>query len=368
MSDSVGEQADPTGASETPGQGPAPTGGMRSCVTLVSVILAIPPYLLSIPIMFEIGTGDSHSRALTPFFAILFQLVMWVLLGLFMVMRVAPAKLPGRAFLLATFLVLGGVAGSTVGIGMMTEPDLLVLPPILLPALALFFAIWAPQQAWPEAKARNPVLIGLAVAAALLVAAPFAAYAKWVADAPEREAEWARLQAEQEREAAAQAAAEEARFRALGPGSRLDDVLPFLDSSTRYQEAMAMIPTLESRQADATRLLAGRADLSPLLTLSEFGLDPAEPGLCRAFAGRIDAEIQESARPGANQEWMAMGLESHLPNMRWFVDGGCDLSGPIGNLRAALRRQPDYIDTRPFDEQLAALSRPAAASAPAPQS
>ena len=352
------DQASPP-TDTTEGNTPPTSGGMRSCATLVSIILAVPLYLLSLPLIFSIGTGDAHSRALTPAFAMLLQVLMWALLSLFVLMRILGVRLPGHVLALGALLVLGGVAGSTVGIGMMSDPDLLVLPPVLLPVLALFFAAWAPRQNWTETANRNPIVIGLGLAATLLIAAPFVAYGKWVADAPEREAEWARQQTEQERIAAANAAEGEARFRALGAQSRLDDVLPFL-SSGRYQETLALIPTLNSRQADAARMIAIHADLSLFTTLSDFGLDPAEPGLCRAFGTRINTEVQEAMRPGANQQWMATGLESQLANMRWFVAGGCDLSGPIRNLRAALRQQPDYVDTSAFDGELAKLLTPPA--------
>lgn len=351
------EDEPPVGSNplDVPPERPAGSGGgMRSCIFLVAIILAIPLYLLSLPMILSIGSGDSHSRGLTVAFAMLFQLVMWPLLALFSLLRLLPAKPSTGIGWLWLFLAAGGAAGSTVAIGMMSRPDWLALSPIVLPLLVFFFAFWAPKQSGELRVRRDPVAIGLAVIALALIVGPFAAYAKWEIDRPAREAEWARLQAEEERRVAAAAAAEEARWQALGPDSRLDDALPFLDYP-RTEQALARIRTLNSRQTDAVRLVGAATDLAPFIQLHEFALDPADPALCRTYGGRIDARLQEAMRPGANQEWMATELEAQLPNMRWFIAGGCDLSGPLRNLGAALRLQPEYVDTNAFQGELANL-------------
>jgi hypothetical protein len=336
-------------------------GGVGGCLAIVAIVAAILLYLFSVLLVFEIGSGDAHSRALSSGFAMLAQLLMWPLIALIVLLRVTPAAPGAWLGWTGLLLVIGGTAGATVGIGMMGRPDLLLLlPPLLLPPLALGYAFWAPSLARCDEKQRKRAAIAFILVALPLIAAPLAVYGKWVADTPEREARWAREQAEAERRAAAELAAEEARFAALGPGSRLDDVLPFLETS-RYAEAKALIPTLESRQPDAVRLVAAAPDLSWLDGLHDFGLDPADPALCRAYGGRIEARLREAIRPNAHQEWMTMELESQLPNLRWFVAGGCDLSGPLRNLRAALRLQPDYVDTGAFDRELATLQRPAPA-------
>ena len=336
------EKAEPDVRTNGPGappEEPAPRKGM-SCLMVLSLAVAVPFYLISILLLVDIGSGDAHSRGLAQGLSIVAQLVMWVPLGLVVLVCVASARLPGWIATVGVTLVLAGAAAAVTAIGMMSRPGLLAVPPVVLPLLALLFGMWARTQAPSGTRARNAA-IAFTLVAAPLIAGPFIAYGLWVAGAPEREAEWARMTAEQERQARVDAAAEEARFRALGPQSRLDDALPFLQG-TYSEQALALIPTLNSGPADAARLLDGGMDLYEFERLHEFGLE-MRPDLCRTYHTRLDARLREGSRGPQYMQSVVFELQSQLPNLRWFMTQGCDLSAPVRNLAVAVRMLPaDY--------------------------
>lgn len=350
------EKAEPdvrTNVSGVPPEEPAPRKGM-SCLMVLSLAVAVPFYLISILLLVDIGGGDAHSRGLAQGLSIVAQLVMWVPLGLVVLVCVASARLPGWIATVGVALVLPGAAAAVTAIGMMSRPGLLAVPPVVLPLLALLFGMWARTQAPSGTRARNAA-IAFAIVALPLIIGPFVAYGLWVAGAPEREAEWARMQAEQERQTRADAAAETARFRALGPQSRLDDVLPFLQG-TYSEQARALIPTLNSGSADAARLLDGGTDLYEFDRLHEFGLE-MRPDLCRAYRTRLDTKLREASRGRENMQSAVFELQSQLSNIRWFTTSGCDLSAQVRNLAAAVRMLPAEYGLQNYAGELDALLR-----------
>lgn len=352
-------------APDEPATAQAPPSQLTTCLTLACVGIALLFYLLSLLFIFDIGRGgDPHSHALAQGLAMLAQLVLWVPLGLFVLLSVVPTPLPGRVKAIGLGLALLGAAGSAMAIGMMSGPDLLVLPPVILPLLVGAFAIWA--RARDSASPPERIAIGFAAIAVPLVVGPFIAYERWVAAAPEREAQWARERAEQDRRVRAELAAEEARFRALGPQSRLDDVLPFLDSA-QAERARALIPTLETGEADAARLLHRGIDLYRFERLHAFGLEMT-PDLCRAYRARIAGRLRGIGPAQPEGQTVLYELQSQLPNLRWFMTNGCDASPEARALLAGVQRvQADYGLQDYADELEAILSlraTPSPANAP----
>lgn len=326
---------------------PAPTQTTRSpvttCLVIVSLGVAGLFYLLSVLLVFDIGSGggDHHSRGLAQGLAILAQFILWIPLGLYVLLCIGSAPLPGWIKALGVGLVLLSAAGSATAVGMMSGPGLLAVPPIVLPVLAGMFGVWARTQAEAPPATLRRAAIGFAIVALPLVVGPFIAYGLWVAGEPERQAQWAREQAEQERRVRAELAAEEARFRALGPQSQLDDVLPYLESS-HAEEAKALISTLATGEADTVRLLGAGIDLYRFEGLHEFGLE-ATPGLCRAYRARVDARLRETNPTRPDWPTVLYELQSQLPNLRWFMGEGCDVSPEARVLLAGVRRvQADY--------------------------
>lgn len=332
--DVVPNDAAPEPAQRSPG---------TSCLVIACLVIAGLFYLLSTLLVFDLGRGggDYHSRAIGQGLAILAQIILWIPLGIYVFVCIGAAELPGRIKALGVGLVLLGAAGSVTAVGMMSGPSLLAVPPVILPVLAGLFGIWARTQATAPAAALRRAAIGFAIVALPLGVGPFVAWGIWVAGEPERQAEWARMQAEQEREAQAQAAAEAARFRALNAQSRLDDVLPFVASPQRDQ-ALALIPTLESGPADAARLLDRGTQLYEFSELHLFGLE-ATPDLCRAFRARIAARLRQTVSAQTGWQSILFDLQTQLPNARWFMTEGCDLSPELRDWTAALQRaSTDY--------------------------
>ncbi|HEX8641436.1 MAG TPA: hypothetical protein VF704_09820 [Allosphingosinicella sp.] len=301
-----------------------------SCASTLSLLVAVPLYLLSLLMISGMGTGDSLSRGLSSAFAAISQFLLWLPLGAFVALSCAKGGISGR--------MMGGVAAALVlaalaclwAIGEMDRPDWAASAPALLPVLALAFGLWASRQ---SGGFRRLPTIGFAAAALALMAVPLIHYLIWT---PIREREYARWdaeQAEQERRTAAEAREKEARFRRLGPQSRLDDYLPFLDIEEQHsQEAIAGASALPSRQADAERLVAGSTPLDQLEPLHQLGLQ-ASPALCEAYRrriGRLSAEIS-----AANPEWGSVLnlVRNHLPNLRWFIAQGCDLRPEVRRMR-----------------------------------
>lgn len=330
----------------------SPSRRLDGCVTVAGLLVAAGLYLVSLLLLIDLGGGDGLSRAIGQLVAMAAHLLAWLMLGLVVLTSLAPARVPGKIMALGIALVLCGAAGSLTAIGMMSRPSLLVLPPLLLPPLVASFGFWARTQA--QTRKQDRVALAFALVAVPLIAAPFVAYADWRAGEP-GQARWAREQAEAERHAATEAAADTARFRALGPQSRLDDALPFL-ATGRDEETLAVIRSLNSGEADAARLLDAGTELTSLDRIHEFGFT-ADPALCRAYRAWLDAKLRDTnpARPA----WQSVPfeLQSQLPNLRWFMANNCDVSDQIRNLGAAVRMLPPDWDLGSFGGDLDAILR-----------
>jgi len=301
-----------------------------SCASTLSLLLAIPFYLLSLLMIADIGTGDAATRGLGSAFAFILQFLLWLPLGAFVALSCARGAISGRLMALIGLALVVSAFACLWAIAEMSRPDWAAVTPALLPLAAAAFGLWAGRSTGERAR---PVMIGFGVAAVALMAVPLIHSLIW---APIREREYQALvreNAERERREAAAREEKEARFRRLGVNSRLDDFLPFLDiTEQHYEETLAGAKVLPSRQADAERLVAGATGLDQLETLHALELE-ATPTLCEAYRRRIArASIEVSA---ANVEWgSALSvIRDHLPNLRWFIGQGCDLRPEVRRIR-----------------------------------
>ena len=304
------------------------------CLPTGSLIGAAVFYFLSFAGTIEPSTHNPEDGMLLGF-VMLGEIALWTCLGLFVGHACARAGLPRGIRAAALLLVVaGGVACITAFDLMGTHPDWLAVTPILLPPLALTFGLWARNAPSPPPRELRRTAIVYGLLALPLLLAPALAYQRQIADAPAREAYRVQEERRQEQEYAAM----EARCRALGPASPLEDYLEFLDGGFCWEVAHARARSSPRRQADALRLL-GHGPLDRLTKLSELDLQPT-PELCRSYGRAVDRRLGQlhAADPAAAQE-NAMQLDEQITNLNWFMAHGCDLAPQLRRMAAEYRRR-----------------------------
>lgn len=305
-----------------------------------SLVTAGLLYAVMLLFIADLGNSDAAGRALTTLGTMLVTLLVWGALGAFTLLGARQAGLRGGAIFAALLFVAVSAAASLWAIDLMSRPEWIRITPILLPLVAVAF-VWTMTQI-PEPRRRLTIGCGLAVIAAILWVPPFL-------DHRFERAELAELRQEE----AAEHARQEAEFRALlVPESRLDQLLPYLQyEPDQRNAALAMIRRLNSRQADAVRLLGeGRIELIELAELHDFNLT-VTPELCRNYGSAIERTAR-AAEPGA-----AMQLDQQDGNMRWLVGSGCDLSQPLTFAAGRVRAGPDAAFHENLAQRLEVIAR-----------
>ncbi|MBX3561775.1 MAG: hypothetical protein KF780_08165 [Sphingomonas sp.] len=332
------------------------------CALIASLVAAMALYLFTAVAISEFGQSDAAGNGMAQGFAFLAMLLLWVPLSLFIILACARAKADTMIYLGAILLLIGAAAASLTAITLARRPDWLAISPYALPPLAVAFGLWMLSRKSP---ASTTGLVAFAVAAIAFMLPAAIGQWQWTAGADERAAEMAQAQAEYEQSQAEAERAFEARFRALGPESRLGDYMEFLSSEHAW-EALTAIRALPSRTSDAARMLEDGVELHLLDRLHDFDLD-ARGSLCDAYRARIDARLAEAnpARPDWRQ--VPASLRDQLDNMRWFAGRGCDLSARLRNLAAAERMLPDEWRSPGYAEEIDAIvARTVAAGEPTP--
>lgn len=319
---------------------------------VAALLLSAGLYLFVAVAISEFGQSDAAGNGMAQGFAFLAMLALWLPLGLFVLLACIRARVGGAVIAGALLLLITAAMASLTAITLARRPDWLAISPYALPPFVALFGLWMLFQTRRPATLR---LAAFAVAGIALMMPAAIGKWQWDAGAPQRAADMARAQAEHERAQAEEERAYEARFRALGPQSRLDDYLDFL-AGPFAGETLAGIRALPSRTADAARMLRDGADLYEFERLHEFDLDAAGP-LCDAYRARLDGQLAEAnpARPGWRE--VPGSLRQQMENLRWFAGQGCDLSAQLRNLAAAEGMLPAEWRLPGYAEEIAALLR-----------
>ena len=325
---------------ETPADEETPTSRwlIPTLAEIFCLLAAILLYLLSLSGISGLGGSDPAGNSISAAFANIVEFVLWLPIFAF----IALCCRSGRQ---GCFILAAGIALSVVAmilclwaIGLMERPTSVQITPTALPPLALLFGVWARFSGrWPKTWrfASGIIFFLLFVAAAVPV---FIEQQRWDAAAPAREAARQKQEADYARFEAEFKARYEAEFRAFGPDSRLDQLIPYVQSEFET-EALARIHTLRSRQGDAVRMLDGGAELVDFRRLPEYGLQPTAE-LCRAYRARIDAKIGEF-RPSDPGNDPSVELETYYDPIRWFQANGCDMAPQASRIAEMLRRHPN---------------------------
>jgi hypothetical protein len=309
------------------------------------LIAAFLLYLLSLSGMASRGQSDPAGNAMEAGFAVILEFLLWLPLSAFVALR---CRNQGLLLAIGLVLCLGGTIVSIWALGLLASVSWVGIAPIALPPLAVLYGIGARLGAKALPRLRRAALIaivGLAAAAAVPV---FVAQQMWDMAAPERAAAMEKAEADAERQEADAAARREAEFAALGPDSRLEQLIAFL-MTEHEEEALAKIRALHSRQADIVRLLDSGTELFEFRRMPEFGL-AVTPELCRSYRRRIEAKLRS---PGdATLDDNAVELATYVDNYRWLHGNGCGMADLAARTAASLRRHPNdsvRADAATFD-------------------
>ena len=311
--------------------------------TWVQAAILVPAlllYLLSLPAVAGLGQSDRIGNSVQSVFAGAVMFLLWLLVAAFVALSCRRSK---ALLAVGMVLCLYGLAIS-IATTAMANPGPARITPAVLPLVALVYAVWvrfATDWPWPWRLLSLAGFFFLTFAAA----APFhIEEARWEAAAPQREAEYRKVEEEARRAEAEQAAQREAEYWALGLDSRLEQFFPWVGGE-HDDAVMAMIRNLHSRQADAVRLLDAGTELPEFRRMPEFGL-AATPELCASYRRRIERKLAE------NSNDTAVELATYVDNFRWLHANSCPMADLAAREAALLRRHPNdgvRADAATFD-------------------
>jgi hypothetical protein len=313
-------------------------------------------YLTSRAAVFDFGKSDQAGNALTFAFAIVADLLLWLVITAFALWSLAKTgSLRSRST--TVLLLASATIGSLMAISMSEAAAWLKFTAAILPVAAIAFVL-APKRSSPSYLRHLPKLTGGLLL--LLSAMPVVALAAWVADAPERyarrDAEFAKAEAEAAARSAASELEQRKRFDALGPSSRLDDFLEFLlTSDEQARPALVRARQSRTRQSDAVRLLEeGR--ILDLGRLHELDLD-ADEKLCAAYRTALIGSLQPGAVPNTGEPAEPLDYRGHVANLDWLKTNGCDVHEIVQLLTSMLKAQFEETAPPTFLSELERLSR-----------
>jgi hypothetical protein len=308
-------------------------------------------YAMQLAVLHDSGHSDAAGDALGDAIVVLFGVTLWIVLAGLMLVAYKNGRMPDWAVSGALVLVpLSGYACFTATNLYAAHGGWAFFVPALVPPVIVVYALSIRIPALVEAvpEGFSSALAGGAIVA-LIAASIWASHLDKLA-APAREAAlqagYDKMLAEQEKVAAEDRAADEAKFAALGPDSPLRDYLEYLNGSdSRAQTAMEGARHAGSRQADATALLQQRDRLVDLRELWQLDIG-ATPALCQAYDAALRRSALKIDPSYSNRLGEAIDLEFQLPNLKWLVAQHCDLRGVLTDLARRLRvvRDSSRID------------------------
>jgi hypothetical protein len=298
----------------------------------IGIVLLVLLALLWVAFLANIGTpdtsdaaGNAMSRAFAAFLAVVVWLVIAVLLIIAGIKGEMPAWTAAAAFILVP---VSAWAAALTGDLLQDFRHLhirgqwLIVMPVLVPLLLVFFALWAYLPSWRAAipaGVAGGVVWGLVLILSVL---PFlGANTRERAEIAVREAQ------EQTR----------AEFHKLTEASPLSEWVPYLDSYIVGNEALQHIRTSPTRQSEIEALIAiGRI---PLKYVVQMELDPT-PELCAKLqinmTGRLALMHLDVPKSKPYTE-IAEEVDSAINVMNWLSSNGCDCR-ELGTAYLALTR------------------------------
>ena len=308
-----------------------------SLALLGAAVIFYVPWLLALqaaPSWAEPGTGSGEER-ISEAWATLIVLVLgaglWLLIGGLILFTWRKGFAP-RAWAAASAIlyVLGVVATFGAAQTYFTWPGgWSFLVPMLLPPLLALYCVLAPALAGGPLRIVPLLALG-AVAVVAFSAIPFALIdpAGYSARLAQHRQQLDAMFARRNAEAQDAALRWEAGIRKLGPDLALADWLDYANGSVEteplHQQAIEGARHVKSRQADAIDLL-NKAQIRKLTALSQLSL-AATPALCTAYNHALYglATTDEPMEATIGEQ-----LEQQLPNIRFLLAGGCDLSSGL---------------------------------------
>jgi hypothetical protein len=327
-----------------------------SFVLLAIAVLLYMPWLAALmatPSWVEPGTGGGETR-MAAAWATLYVLVLgtplWLVLGglLLLAWRRGSAP-PALAAASGILYVLAAIATFGAAQTYFTFPGgWSILVPALLPPLLALYSVWVRIPVLAAGALRRVPTAALGgVALVASAAIPFAmidpiGYPARLAQHQERmNAVFARRDAEMQQKAQQW----EEGIHKLGPDSPLAAWLEYVNGSVEgeplHLDAVDGARKANSRQADALALLDS-APISRLVDLWQLDLS-ATPALCAAYNQAL-ARLAATDEPIESE--VGKQIEWQLPNIKFFLGGGCDLASGLG---AAAQRADKVRQVNPGD-------------------
>lgn len=349
----------------SPTSSSSPAGERDGAMTLGTVVLLVLSVLLYCGMLASLSglrETDAAGRGVALAFSAMFGVALWLVLALLTTMAAVAGRMSGMARIgAAAFLPLSAIAAS-VAIDLFggRGNDWVVAVPVLLPPVIAAYAIRVRPLRVGRPPTESRIMIALGAGVVLLTLAPLLV---GVLDALPNSARAAReAQAESVREHQLKleedvALRQEAiQFARLGPNSPLAEYLPYFPGGdSRSRQALADARKVKSRQSDAVSLLEeGRINgLSDL-----FRLDIAvTPEICAAYGKALESETAKITAARPDYLSVAIELEQQLPNLRWLVEGGCNLNDALGVLADRMRAVPSSQRLESFATAVSDLRR-----------
>ena len=311
---------------------PAKPANRAGCIAGLALAAAAPFYLLTATIVgFERRNPEDGMLIGFMMFA---QIPLWIALAVFLGVMVSKSNL-ARAAVVGLWLIVplaGAVAFMTLGV-MGTEPNWMVVAPVLLPLVAVSFGLWARATAAEPATERRVGLIGFGAAVLALCLVLPIGHALWRAGEPAREA--ARIQ--EERESVAREARLQASCATLSAESPFETFVELIGSGLCDDKARGLLRDSPRRQREAAELL-DRGALDRLQRLHEYQL-AASPVLCQSYRRALERRSDELGQPENAYSQMQFDTGYQTSNMDWFMAQGCDLTPQLRRLANVYRTQ-----------------------------
>jgi hypothetical protein len=324
--------------------------------TYVLLAVAGVLYLGMLGSLLGVGESDVVGRGTLRAFGAIFGVALWLVLAVSLMAPALAGRMPDAGKVGAALLLPLSAVSASVAIDLYNGgADWAFVVPLLLPPLIMAYALWARTPPLQAKLSPLPILAVAGAAVAVLALAPLLVALASHLPNPAREARQAAVEKareeklRQEETVALQREAEV--FAQLGPDSSLRDYLQYLPGGdSRSKAALAGAREVKSRQSDAVALLkAGR--LAGLTDLFRLDLQ-VTPDLCTAYDQALAAAASQVTRARSDYLSVAIDLEQQLPNVRWLVDGGCNLNDALGILAGNVR---DVADSQRMEKFAATL-------------
>jgi hypothetical protein len=273
----------------------------------------------------------------------LFGGLLWLAVGGLLLSAARSGRMPAwaRGWAMILHLAAAITVWAVLQVYINADGGISIVVPALLPPLITGYAAAMRLPALSERLSPDRVSrVALVAGSVLIVAAiPLGFYdlhnlsAHVAADQKQMDAVGAQQRAEGDKSRAA----EEARFKALTPDSRLQDYVHFVhltdEDDPIHAPALAGARLVKSRQADAIQML-DEGKINGLWELWQYDLQ-ATPTLCAAY----DRALQRMATStdlfdlNAGQQ-----LKYQLPNIKFFAAGHCNLNAGLTAAEARVQK------------------------------